>query len=866
MIEHLKNVHDKLYLPSVAVPLERDYDIVPIEEPYLYASPSIISGEIDEPQGTIAIPVCNVGGGMLRIKGIEIDEQAKSWLKRKPKNLPAELSASAGYHPVELTLQQKKLLDIPEPHTAHLEITSNGISDTFSAVALEVNLPSGDASGLTVPERVSFGEITVWQLSITDVRGEKAEIQDFYLAGDFDGKPPTRFSLRQTSKMTLHACLSSKDSELHYDLDLSSPGIIAPKTKKDKKAKLEYALTKFTLSNLGKNIADGEAETSADWFSPLAYRLEPASTRTLVLFANVERMQLGRNFGWLKIGGKRISVWAWVAVKDTIGGKENLTLVEESELNYEAEFPGYIMEELPVAASPREIDYDNLPLFEDVEFNVSLSPPLFDGNRCYLVGDFNNWKSTAVMMAKGEAAFSSTLSLPDGTYRYRYELDGEMRLEPGRLNEVIFGAHGFASRISLKRYERTFIIHNNGQDNIDLLAHSSTEWLNVSPTSLSVPREEKVEIMVELSPGQMEPGLNLGRVDLIAASEPNKMGSIPVSAMMVTKDVVPILEQTEVELPNFTKGEKVVAPLKIKLVGAGRLTHTIPNAMLQMPADKMTLHNDEPYLPRVYALEVNIHSAKMARGHSKQVKTFLITDCYLANRRVFGLTYRYQMAHLVTEPRRVYFPRVFLFDKRQRATLQIKRSDGAPIAPGVRIPAELRKNGLLSVVALSDKSYEFILDPKCVSSPGVLSGFIDIRDEDLKINEPVRFAANIIAAGAEINVETTKTMSNPKHEGLNLAITNRGDEELKIFSLQFEQQHFICVPRIRRNTILPPGETIRSAIKIRRRAKLLFKTAISDTLSIHLNDSKYRGGVFKRELEVTCPPRIFGLLRNHRRQ
>jgi len=859
MIEHLKNIHDKLYLPSVAVPIERNYDIVPIEEPYLYASPSITPDEIDEPQQVISIPIYNVGGGALKVKGIEIDKKGKNWLKRKTKTLQAELSASSQCHSVELTLQQKKLLEIPTPHTAHLKIISNSISNTFSAVELTVNLPESDVPILKVPERVNFGEITVWRLSITDSRQKKAEEKDFYLAGDFEGETPKRFRLRQTGKNTLHARFSAKGSELYYDLDLSSPGIIAPKTKRDKKAKLEYALTKFSLSNVGRLAAKGEAEASDDWFSDLEYRVEPASAKTFVLFANVERMQLGRNLGWLKIGGEKIEVWAWVVVKDAIGQNENLTLVEDSELNYEVDLTKDTAEMLPLEASLSEIDYDNLPLFEDVEFNLPLN-----AKRCYLVGDFNDWKSNALMMEKKDEAFFSTLSLPDGTYRYRYELDGETRLDPARLNEVIFCSHGFALRANLNRYERTFIIRNNGKDDINLLACSSTEWLNVSPASLSVPKKGEAEIKVEILPNRMEPGLNLGKVELISESEPNKMYGIPVSTMMKTEGVVPIIEDTEVELPKHGKGQKAAAPLKIKLVGAGTLTCAMPSAMVQIPDGKITLHNDEPCVPRLCSPEINIHGNKSSIVHRNQLKTFLITNCYLANRRVFELTYRYQIEHLVIEPRGLYFPKVFLFDKEQKATLKIKRSDGVPITPVVEIPEELSKNGLLEARTLSDNSCEFTLNPKAPSSPGVISETIELHDKRSKITERIRFAANIIASEAEINVETTKTISDQNHEGLALSITNKGDEDLKIFSLQFEKQHFTCVPRLKRDTIIPPGATIRSTLKIRRGTKLLFKTSISDTLSIHLSDPKYSGGIFKRNLEVTCPPRFKKLWRENK--
>lgn len=48
-----------------------------------------------------------------------------------------------------------------------------------------------------------------------------------------------------------------------------------------------------------------------------------------------------------------------------------------------------------------------------------------NARRAYLVGDFNNWSSTAIAMQRRDhGVWQTSLELPPGTYRFRYFVDG----------------------------------------------------------------------------------------------------------------------------------------------------------------------------------------------------------------------------------------------------------------------------------------------------------------------------------------------------------------------------------------------------------------------------------------------------------
>lgn len=71
------------------------------------------------------------------------------------------------------------------------------------------------------------------------------------------------------------------------------------------------------------------------------------------------------------------------------------------------------------------------------------------GNKVFLAGSFNDWSPTALEMvdAKNDGTFTATLTLPAGTYEYKFVVDGAWLTDPaakktsadgyGSLNSVL---------------------------------------------------------------------------------------------------------------------------------------------------------------------------------------------------------------------------------------------------------------------------------------------------------------------------------------------------------------------------------------------------------------------------------------------
>lgn len=886
MINHLKEIHRKLYLPSITASTKRSYTVRSIDEPYLYADSFVYVDKFDDLRQTVSIPVYNVGGGTLKVNSIDIESPANVWLKRKGHkvSLPAELSAQAAAFAVELTLS---LRDLPQPltvHSASLSLNSNSVSDAFSKVQLEVRPPDDEAPILKGPSYINFREIGAWKVSLIDAQQEDSRQVDFYLVGDFDQEPPTRFHLKQIGERTFHARFFTKKRQLHYDLDLDAPGTVAPRTKNKRRSRLKSTRKKVSVANLSKENVSAKVTASVEWLNPSSkIQIEAASTKRFTLFVKAEHLQLGRNFGWLTICPELssgtvekaevsqkasllnqkipIPVWAWHVIKGNIGPNEALTLKSDTpDLDYELDL-STPDKSLPLEVSPDHHHDGSFMLFEDATFRF---PLVREDRNGYLLGDFNHWAARSLMLDQRQGIFEATLSISDGIYLYRAEIDGEMRLDPLCLNKVICCSEGVASRMRLARREQALTIRHRADEKLRVQLRSSVEWFSIKPTSLVLQPHGEADIRIIREPSQMQPGLNLGFVEIETQENPRQAHRFPVTAMGRTNGVVPLLRQTEFEFPPFQKGQPYTIPLELNVVGSGELKGELqPSTVLKFVDGSLLIQNEEEFVQKSVAPLVSIRGDRLSSAHRKQCKAFLITNCYLANRRVLPLTFRYQMIHLEVEPPALYFPEVFLFDRPQHISLAVNRRDGKAVSLTIEIPSELRRNGFLTLTDELDSTkqefYEFTLNPQGVSSPGTFTGWIQIRDQTSGITQPLWFATDIIASPAKIRFETPKKLANPKNDGIPLSITNVGQSDLKIFDLKFCAHQFYCVPRLPKNTILPSGETIQLLLKVRQNAKLFRRTTVRDTIVIRLSDARYPSGRWEREFEAIIPARILGL-------
>ena len=855
MIDHLKNIHRELYLPQAPAPVDLPFKVTPISEPYLYTDRNLYLDSFDSPNQSVKVKVSNVGGGRLQVERIRIPRVAGTWVKRAKGSRSVTLTSASDPVEIELNLLLK---DLPNPSTvnvAELHFVSNSKRKTFSEILLGVRPPENQTSHLTVPDYINFGEITVWKVVLANRHLLSAPPIEFLLITDFTRNPPTSLEITQIDKFSFDAKMCFPKGVWHYKLDLRAPGAVKPRLRLDsREINLKSMQQTLSIGNVHQNQFSGPVTTSdMDWLA-VPNKIDVAGYRTVnfSVLVKPEKLKPGKNFGELVVSDKKIPVWAWFKIVN----ETTLTLDQDQPNIHYIEELATQEKPLPIEVSSAEEPYQSVMIFEDLDFQFPLAGEERIG---YLMGDFNGWNPRTLFLEQRDDGFGATLSIPEGTYLYRAEIDGEMRLDPARLHEIVCCPHGLASKIQIKRMEQKVTLQNRSKQRLELKLQSSAKWLRIKPETIVLPAQKKSEITVVFRPERLSLGLNLGWIQMETEKAPKRSLHAPIFVIGITNGAVPILRNNVLDFPQIEQGKEEGIPLELDIFGEGELRWEVqPSTVLGLEG-KLHVQNETTSEPMKATPLLQVLSEKPSNAYRKQIHASLVTDCYLANRRVLPFIAKYDMVHLVSDPPALYFPKVYLFDDPQYADVMVKRSDEKDVVEcAAEIPKELSQMGLLKKVEDNRTSQcAFVLDPQAVSASERFTGSLRLKDENSGMSLPIQFAADIVGGQAKIEVKTQKQGSNLLSDGIPLVITNVGETELRIFEVRFKNLRFHLSPHLTsQQRTLRSGESIDRLIKAnrtiglfgKRAVSLLAKTTVRDTLTIRLNDSQFPNGVFEKEI------------------
>lgn len=857
MINHLKEIHDVLYLPRIDKPINPSIKVTPITVPYPYTDAKISVKTFEDPIQPVKVKVYNVGGGQLTVERISIPNAYSRWVKRASKSKPTTLTASS--EPLEIELNVL-LRDLPNPtnfNIAELKLISKPQRKTFSDITLEVHPPENQSANIVVPEYINFGEITACKVSIADHRADESKPPvDFFLIGDFTSNPPTSLEITQKDENVFDAKMIFTTGAWHYNLDLRYSGAVKPRLKPNSSEISHKSLQQSVqIANLNKNGFSGQVTASElDWLE-YTTEINVAEYRTvnLSISVKVEKLNHGRNFGEFTISDKKVPVWAWFNIVN------ETTLImtnDEPEIHH--------IEEMPEPERPLSLNIESaeqsvptLMIFEDFDFRFPLAAADQIG---YLIGDFNNWTPRTLLLEKKDNGFGATLSIPEGTYLYRADIDGEMRLDPTRLNEIVCCSHGIASKMQINKIEHALILSKRTKEKLNLKLQSSTEWMQIEPVDIVLTRSREQEITLLFRPEYLQIGLNLGWIQFETTEEPTRSFQSPIFVIGRTNGAVPKLINHELTLPQIEQGQAEEIPFELDIIGKGKLKGEVqPSTVLRLAEDDLHVHSETAYEPMEFTSALQVKSDKPSNVYRNQIHASLVTDCYLANRRLLPFIVKYDMTHLVSNPPVLYFPKVYLFDDPQHADVIVKRSDGnGRVECVAEIPDELSQSGLLKTNSSKSDTCTFILDPQAITKAERVSNRLQIKDEKSDMRLPLQFAADIISGQARIEVNTQKQDAN----GIPFVITNIGDKELRIIRIGFKNQRFYLTPHLtsEQRTLLP-GESVDRQIISKISISSIGKKVIRDTLIIQVNDTQFPKGIFEQEISVGIRRRFWNFKR-----
>ena len=858
MINHLKEIHRELYLPQASDSAEPPFRITPINDPYLYTDANLYVDTFNSPSQSVKVEVSNVGGGRLNVERIRIPRGFERWIKRAERLQSATLTSNSEPIKIELKLFLKALPNPSSVNVVKLTALSNSRRKTFSEILLRVCPPENQSATLTLPEYLNFGDITVCKVSVADCR-EDGEPQraEFLLIGDFTLNPPTRLEITQKDESSFDAYIFTSKGELYYKLDLRKPGVVMPRQEKSV-IKLKSFQQTVLLPIVSQCIFSEHAITSdSDWLI-----VQPKIFTTgydiidLPVSVNVEKLEPGRNYGEIVVADKKIQVWVW----SKIVNETALTLEKERPNIHHVKQFSEQEKPLPIEVVSADEPYQSLMIFEDIDFQFPLAS---DQRTGYLMGDFNQWTPRTLFLEKRDDGYGVTLSVSEGIYRYHAEIDGEMRLDPTRLYEIVCCQHGLASKLQINRAEQKVTLQNRSKQKLELKLQSATKWMRIKPETIVLPASKKSEITAVFRPERLLPGLNLGWLQMETVKRPKRSLHAPIYVIGMTNGAVPVLRTKELDFPQMEQGKVEGIPLEIDIFGEGELKGEIqPSTALRFMGGDLRVQTRTAFEPMTVAPLVQVLTERPSNAYRKQISASLLTDCYLMNRRVHRFTAKYDMIHLVSDPPALSFPKVYLFDDPLHAAITVNRSDGkGNVACSVGIPDALTEAGFLKVKNNAAKNNtghcELILNPRARTNTGRVSDTLHLMDTNSGMALPIQFVVDIVGGEAKIDVNAQGQHLNLLSGSIPLVITNIGKTELRIFELRFKYHRFYLSSHLtsQQRTLLP-GESLKRFIKMKitvgsigkRTVGLLSRTTVKDTLIVRLNDSQFPGGIFEKEI------------------
>lgn len=857
MIDHLKKIHHDTYLLESEDPVSDLIKVSPINEPYPYIDSKISVNTFDDPMQSVKVKVYNVGGGRLTVERISIPHAYGSWVKRAENSKPTTLTASSDPLEIELNILLRELPNHTNVNVAKLKLISKPQRKTLSGITLEVNPPEEKSADLVVPEYINFGEITACKASIADHREDESKPPvDFFLIDDFKANPPTSLEITQTDENLFDAMMHLAKGERYYQLDLRKPGVVKPRLKPNGNEISQKSVQQtFQISNVNRRSYSGQVTTSdLDWLvCPNQINVAGYRTVNFLMSVKVEKLEHGRNFGELTISDKKIPVWAWS------------NIVNETSLIINSDEPNiHHIEEIP--EQERTLSHNiqstvqscpTLMIFDDFDFRFPLAG---DDQIGYLIGDFNKWTPRTLFLEKRDDGFGATLSIPEGTYLYRAEIDGEMRLDPTRLNEIVCCSHGIVSKMQINRFQQTLKLNKITKEKQNIKLMSSTEWMQIEPEEIVLTGSRKQEITLLYRPEYLQPGLNLGWIKVETTEEPIRSFHSPIYVMGKTNGAVPKLKNHELTFPQIEQGQAEEIPFELDIIGKGELKGEVqPSTVLRLAEGNIHVQSENAYESMEVTSALQVISDKPSNAYRKQIHASLVTDCYLANRRLLPFIAKYEMIHLVSDPPALYFPKVYLFDVPQHTDVIVKRSNGnGSVECVAEISEVLSQSDFLKANIRKSDTCEFILNPQVPTNSGRVTDRLHVKDEKSGMILPLQFAADIIDGQAQIEVEIQKQDAN----GIPLVITNIGETELRIFDIGFKNQRFTLTSHLtsQQRTVLP-GESIEKYIITKKTISMMGKIKVRDTLIIRLNDPQYPNGIFEQDISVDIRRRLFNFRR-----
>ncbi|MDY7033837.1 MAG: glycogen-binding domain-containing protein [Thermodesulfobacteriota bacterium] len=380
---------------------------------------------------------------------------------------------------------------------------------------------------------------------------------------------------------------------------------------------------------------------------------------------------------------------------------------------------------------PDHLCLGTFPIWKDCTFHYHGS----SDRNVDLVGDFTEWDRRPVVMQRDRNGFRAVLSLEDGTYLYRFHVNGDQRIDPLIHDCLAISEKGLTSVITLQRFVKKVRILNSTGHRIKEKITCSQSWLKIVPAQLEIEEKGVVELQLHIDPSQMTLGENKANMGIITTQNEEVQICLEIKAKTEVHGVMVRPMKHYIKLGKILRIDKVECNVPFEILGQGSvniLFYGEHGTVFQ----KVSIQGSGEQNWQPVECRLHLDMRKIPKMKRCVFSIYVDTGSYLFNKRAHILSMECDLVYLISSP--------FVLDFRgmKRGTkhlqyLHVKRSDGEKVNIEILLPESL--DGRVTLFRLCEDAWQIEVDSDDFISESSVSEQIILRDSISTLQEHIRF-------------------------------------------------------------------------------------------------------------------------------
>jgi hypothetical protein len=353
----------------------------------------------------------------------------------------------------------------------------------------------------------------------------------------------------------------------------------------------------------------------------------------------------------------------------------------------------------------------------------------------------------SVAMDKSNGKFLTVLGLQDGGHLFAFRINGCLFPDPTRGRTLTICNSGIFSRLKVSRQTRPFTVLNDSPNAQLLRINSESDWLIPDKSQLDLQARSSAKILVHFNVARMKEGLNEGSVNL-SVKEGERIrpaGAVQFAVLLTIDGAVSDVSVSPSEFGEVKQGiGKLHLNVKVTTSGRGPINGVIT---LPQSGELIDFHLIADGEPSIFTHTFQIESTHLPKPQPRQTQAELaltiLTDSFLANRRLFRAKLLYKLLYL-----RKSLPALSFGIIRENSTkslrLDVSRSDNEDIDLMVELPVAAANH--VEIYQARPNAFVFRLNSTGLPAGTSYKEIVSLRDRKSGLRDQIKILATVASA------------------------------------------------------------------------------------------------------------------------